>query len=136
MTHAGACLCGAVRYEVHGPLEAFYLCHCGHCRKDTGSAFAANAFSSHAELGWPAGQDLVRVFRLPGTRHMRAFCSRCGSALPYAAEGFVAVPVGSLDTPLAISPQAHLFFASRAAWEEDLAALPTFPGLPATPDGS
>ena len=136
MTHAGTCLCGAVRYEIHGEFEAFYLCHCGHCRKDTGSAHAANVFSSHSQLTWNTGQEVVRVFRLPGTRHTKAFCSTCGSALPYAAEGFVAVPAGSLDTPLAISPQARLFFASRAAWDEDLAGLPTFSGLPTAPGGT
>ena len=34
--HSGSCLCGAVRFEVAGDFERFYLCHCEHCRKDTG----------------------------------------------------------------------------------------------------
>jgi len=56
--------------------------------------------------------------------------------LPYAAESFVAVPAGSLDTPLAIAPEAHPFFANRAAWDEDLDGLPTYAGLPAKQCGT
>ena len=40
--HLGSCLCGEVRFEVTGDFERFFLCHCGRCRKDTGSAHAAN----------------------------------------------------------------------------------------------
>ena len=80
--HRGACLCGAVRFEVAGNFERFYLCHCQHCRKDTGSAHAANLFSSTATLRWLSGEDQVRVFNLPATRHRHSFCATCGSALP------------------------------------------------------
>jgi hypothetical protein len=40
--HLGSCLCGAVRFEVEGDFQQFYLCHCGRCRNDSGSAHAAN----------------------------------------------------------------------------------------------
>src|SRR3546814_8700479 len=72
--HAGSCLCGAVHYQVDGALEQFYLCHCRHCRKDTGSAHAANLFSSHAALQWISGHDKVTSFNLPSTRHRHSFC--------------------------------------------------------------
>jgi len=49
-TYAGSCLCGEVRFEIEGEFERFYLCHCEFCRKDTGSAHAANLFSSTAAL--------------------------------------------------------------------------------------
>jgi hypothetical protein len=53
--HFGSCLCGAVRFEVEGEFQRFYLCHCGHCRKDTGSApHAANLFA-------PGGVGVLRV---------------------------------------------------------------------------
>ena len=42
--HSGACLCGAVHFEIEGDFERFFLCHCEYCRKDTGSAHAANLF--------------------------------------------------------------------------------------------
>lgn len=130
MTTTGSCLCGAVRFDVDGALEAFFLCHCGRCRKDTGSAHAANLFASAAKLVWRQGADQVRTFRLPGTRHTRAFCSRCGSAMPYALDGQVVVPAGSLDAPLPTPPQAHLFLSCRADWDQRLENVPGFEGLP------
>lgn len=128
--HAGSCLCGAVRYEVEGVFEHFFLCHCSHCRKDTGSAHAANLFAAGATLRWLAGQDKVSTFRLPGTRHARSFCAICGSALPLAAPGMLVVPAGSLDDAPGMRPQAHLFTASRADWDDALETLPGFERFP------
>ena len=79
--HAGSCLCGAVSFEIAGSFERFFLCHCGRCRKDTGSAHAANLFASDARLHWLTGREQVRTYELPGSRHRRSFCSACGSAL-------------------------------------------------------
>lgn len=131
-THAGSCLCGAVRYEVEGEFERFYLCHCDRCRKDSGSAHAANLFSSQAVLRWTAGQDKVSFFNLPSTRHSRCFCSICGSALPsMQGEGkLLVVPAGSLDTALHNRPDAHIFMSDKAAWDqglEEIAKLERYP---------
>jgi len=79
--HRGSCLCGEVRFEIEGSFESFYLCHCEHCRKDTGSAHAANLFSSSARLAWLSGEERKKTFTLLGTRHTRSFCTTCGSAL-------------------------------------------------------
>lgn len=124
--HVGSCLCGAVRFEVSGDFEKFYLCHCQHCRKDTGSAHAANLFSSVASLRWIAGEDRTTSFILPSTRHSKRFCSVCGSALPILQmEGQVLiVPAGSLDTEVAPRPDAHLFNSSRASWDKALEEIP------------
>ena len=128
---AGSCLCGEVHYEIAGDFDSFYLCHCSYCRKDTGSAHAANLFASAGRLNWLSGAGRVRIFKLPGTRHVKSFCSACGSAVPtQVAGGPVVVPAGSLDDAVPIAPTAHLFLASKAAWEEGLATAPGFAGLP------
>jgi len=62
--HFGSCLCGTVRFEVQGEFQSFYLCHCQHCRKDTGSAHAANLFAQSAKLKWVAGTNAVTFFPL------------------------------------------------------------------------
>jgi hypothetical protein len=130
--HRGSCLCGAVRFEIEGDFERFYLCHCQYCRKDTGSAHGANLFSSRATLKWLSGEDQVKVFNLPNTRHRHCFCSSCGSALPDLQMNgtLLKVPAGSLDTDVLIRPDAHLFFASKANWDEALEKIPTVARLP------
>ena len=130
--HAGSCLCGQVRFEVDGDFERFFLCHCRRCRKNSGSAHAANLFSSTARLTWLGGQDRVTAFTLPGTRHARSFCSVCGSALPCVQAGgaLLMVPAGSLDGSVGIRPNAHIFASSRANWDDALEAVPSFAGFP------
>ncbi|MFC3678732.1 GFA family protein [Bacterioplanoides pacificum] len=120
--HSGSCLCGAVAFEIHGCFEQFYLCHCQHCRKDTGSAHAANLFSTTARLSWLKGEELYRVYTLPGSAHSKQFCINCGSALPgLQLDGrLLVVPAGSLDTPLRQTADAHLFMQSRAEWDNQL----------------
>ena len=122
--HSGGCLCGAVRFEVEGDFDAFFLCHCSRCRKATGSAHASNLFSGSAELRWLKGEDSVSVYLLPETRFGKAFCKTCGSALPrLQPSGTLLVPAGSLETPVPNVPDAHIFFADRGNWDEDLHTL-------------
>lgn len=124
--YSGSCLCGAVRFEVEGEFEHFYLCHCAYCRKDTGSAHAANLFSSTATLQWCSGADQVRQFNLPATRHSKCFCGTCGAALPIRQMNgaLLVVPAGSLNCEVPIRPDAHIFVASRAGWDDSLEQVP------------
>lgn len=118
--HTGSCLCGKVNYTIEGSFEYFYLCHCSHCRKDSGSSHAANLFSSTAKLIWLSGQSSVTTFQLPGTRHARNFCATCGSALPLADAQIVVVPAGSLDSDIDLAPDGNIFTDSRATWDHEL----------------
>jgi hypothetical protein len=130
--HSGSCLCGAVRFEVQGDFQRFYLCHCEYCRKDTGSAHAANLFSSTATVRWLAGQDKISHFNLPATRHSRSFCAICGSALPSLQMNgtLLVVPAGSLDSAVPLAPDAHLFVSSKANWDVALERVPMVEKLP------
>jgi hypothetical protein len=130
--YAGSCLCGQVRFEIEGEFERFYLCHCSYCRKDTGSAHASNLFSSSATLRWLAGEDAIREFHLPASRHGKCFCGRCGSALPmrHMSGELLSVPAGSLDDEPRVKPTAHIFISSRAGWDDALERIPTFERFP------
>lgn len=131
-THRGSCLCGEVRFEVQAEFDKFFLCHCTRCRKDTGSAHAANLFATGAAISWLSGKRYVKAFKLPSTRHMKSFCSLCGSALPSVQmEGeLLVVPAGCLDGGLHREPLAHLCWASRADWDDGFADVPRLDGLP------
>lgn len=128
--HSGSCLCGAVRFEITGEFQGFFLCHCSRCRKGTGSAHAANLFGSKATIEWLSGESKTKTYGVEGTRHLRSFCTECGSAVPRAHPfGGLVVPAGSLDTPLNIMP-THICVASKANWDERLEEAPKFDGLP------
>ncbi|MBK1873368.1 GFA family protein [Marinobacter sp. 1-3A] len=130
--HFGSCLCGTASFEVTGGFDCFYLCHCKHCQKDTGSAHAANLFSQSAKLVWRTGADAVTSYTLPGTRHNKSFCKLCGSALPSTqTPGLLVVPAGCLDSEISMAPTAHIFSSSKAVWDEALGEVPAFEGLPA-----
>jgi len=129
--HSGSCLCGTVSFEVNGDFDNFYLCHCQHCQKDTGSAYSANLFSQSAKLVWRSGAGAVMSFTLPGTRHNKSFCKLCGSALPSTQDaGLLVVPAGCLDTDISMAPTAHIFLSRKAPWDGNFGELPEFEGLP------
>lgn len=129
--YLGSCLCGTVLFEINGDFDNFYVCHCRHCQKDTGSAFAANLFSSSAKLTWRSGLNAVTSFTLTGSRHQKSFCKICGSALPSnQAPDMLVVPAGCIDTKLLKTPTAHIFTSSKAAWNNKLEEVQMFRGLP------
>lgn len=132
MVYLGSCLCGEVKFRVEGDFEDFYLCHCEKCRKDTGSAHAANLFSSTAKLVWLSGQDNVKTFNYRSQGHIKSFCQTCGSALPnIQMEGkLLLVPAGSLDCDVHIKPKGHIYYASKANWDTDLEKVEKFDVLP------
>lgn len=132
MLYQGSCLCGDVTFTVEGDFENFYLCHCERCRKDTGSAHAANLFSTTAALTWLTGEENVRTYDHLSEGHIKSFCARCGSALPnLQMEGkLLVVPAGCLDSDVPLRPQGHIYCAHKANWDRDLAGLPAYEELP------
>jgi hypothetical protein len=132
MEYLGSCLCRTVKYKVLGEFESFYLCHCRYCQKDTGSAHAANLFSSTAKLEWTQGEKNVRVFQLKKSNHVKAFCVICGSAMPNVQmEGtLLVVPAGSLDCNLDKIPDGHIFISNKANWDDALEKVKKFQRIP------
>ncbi len=130
--YKGSCLCKTVQFEIDGDFNKFYFCHCDRCRKDTGSAHAANLFSSSAKLKWISGQENIRTFILPSTQHIKGFCITCGSSMPNILnEGkLLMVPAGALDGPCTLKPTAHIFISDKASWDENLEVVPKFEELP------
>ena len=115
----GSCLCERVRYQVTGPFEVFHLCHCSQCRRSTGTAHAANIFTSEDRLEWLAGKELVKRYipDKPGVIS-KSFCSHCGSLVPYTSlkSGKLIIPAGSLLETPGIQPEDNIFWGDRADW--------------------
>jgi hypothetical protein len=132
----GRCLCGAVRYEVRGPLRDVLLCHCRECRRWSGHAFAATAvLREHLallrceSLRWVAGPESESGAR-------RGFCGRCGSSLFWdaPARDTVSIAAGTLDEPTGLRLLGHVYAAHPGDYY-DLPpdGLPRYEHVPGTP---
>jgi hypothetical protein len=106
----GACLCGAVRYEVHGPLRNVVLCHCSRCRRTHGhvAAYAA-CRSEHLVL---VEDGALRWYADDGDRR-RGFCATCGASLFWRAPGreTTSIAAGTIDPPTKLETIAQIFMA-------------------------
>jgi hypothetical protein len=125
----GSCMCGKVRYELRGPPRVAYYCHCGKCRKQSGSSFATNVIVLKEHFAIVAGEDAVSSWvSSPGKR--RYFCSGCGSPIYSHGENrkhIVSVRCGTLDDDLPLAPSVHAFVDSRANWVRITDDLPQHP---------
>jgi hypothetical protein len=122
-------LCQAVGYEIRPPYVFFQYCHCSRCRKNSGSAHAANILVSEGQFAWTRGEDTVRRYELPDARYFcTAFCSVCGSSLPWRTRNgrFFLVPAGTLDGDPGAPVERNIFWDSRACWYERVDDLPFF----------
>lgn len=117
MTHRGSCLCGAVAYEVAGPLRNVIGCHCRQCRKTTGHFLAATAAKlSDFRI---TREDGLAWFRSSSTAR-RGFCRTCGSTLFWQGDGrdYIAIAAGSLDGETGLRIEGHIFCADKGDYYE------------------
>lgn len=126
----GSCLCGAIQFEIEGPLPPVQLCHCADCRKAQGTAFAANVPVSTDNLKWTQGQDHLRAFESsPGKE--RVFCPTCGSPIFSRrpdTPGILRLRAGVLNAPTGLALGFHFYTADKADWWEITDDLPQHPG--------
>jgi hypothetical protein len=139
----GTCLCGGVRYEIHGRIGPVGHCHCVTCRKAQGGAFVTNAPVRSKYFRLVSGGDLIAEFESsPGKK--RCFCRTCGSPLWSRRESepeTVRIRLGLLDSDPGRRPLAHFWVAEQAPWYEITDDLPRSRGGielledPSLPDG-
>ncbi len=125
---AGGCLCGAVRYEVHGPLRAVVNCHCGQCRRSHGHVAAYTSakrgdlvLTQDRGLKWYRSSDFAR----------RGFCGGCGASLFWepAGQDRIGIAAGGLDAPSGLATVRNIFTAHKGDYYE------IADGLDSSPDG-
>ena len=122
----GGCLCGAVSYEITGPLRSVVYCHCEQCRKTSGHFVAATACDcENLKLLNDAGLQWFRS----SPEAQRGFCSICGSSLLWQPDHgeYVAIMAGTLDAPTGLSDREHIHTASASDYYSLTDGLPQFP---------
>lgn len=123
--HTGGCLCGAVRYEISGPLRDVVNCHCSMCQRQHGGfgphtkALKENIEISKSDgLAWYQTSDIAR----------RGFCRECGSGLfwePIHFDG-TGILAGTLDAPTGLRTLGHIFVGEKADFFDITDGLPQF----------
>ncbi|MBB3063679.1 GFA family protein [Microbulbifer rhizosphaerae] len=128
----GGCVCGEVLFSIEDDFENFYFCHCEQCRKMTGSAHASNLFTRPDNIKWEKGFDSVKRYDHPTRTFSQAFCTHCGSALPYVSKSGKAlvVPAGSLDEEPKKALDAQIFCSEETEWHKVGLSSPKHSGFP------
>lgn len=129
--HEGGCLCGGVRYRVHGGLRDVTTCHCGECRRTHGGAAPYTA-ADDERIELVVDDGLTWIDSPASTTHARrAFCRGCGSSLFWKAPGrdYTAIAAGTVDEPSGLRSVGHIWWGARADWE-----VPD--GLPTSDEGT
>ncbi|MDB5359516.1 MAG: hypothetical protein JWO51_813 [Rhodospirillales bacterium] len=118
----GGCLCGAVRFAITSEPRVHY-CHCGMCRRATGSAFAVFAWLPRPALHWLGA--IPRTYRSSPIAS-RGFCGNCGAAitLDYDGSDEIALHVGCFDAPGRLAPAYHYGVEGRLGWVDIARHLP------------
>jgi hypothetical protein len=107
----GRCLCGAVRYEVNGPLRDVTLCHCGECRRWHGHVCAATSVRSE-HLRFVTDSGLRWIDSPQSAAHARrGFCGDCGSSLFWDApdRDTISIAAGTLDPPTGLRTVRQIY---------------------------
>ncbi|MHA1566500.1 MAG: GFA family protein [Alphaproteobacteria bacterium] len=125
--HSGGCLCGAVRYEVRGPLRDVVNCHCSMCQRLHG-AFGAHSKAKKTCIDIIADGGLA--WYATSNRARRGLCRICGSNLFWEpvdqdATGIVA---GTLDQPTGLRTLGHIFAAESPDFYDIADDLPQYDG--------
>ena len=104
----GSCLCGAVAFEIHGPMDSAIACHCTQCRKMTGNYWTSTHVAD-GDLKF-IKQDGLKWFA-SSAEAKRGFCMECGSSLFWKQNNsdVTSLCVGSIDGQSGLKLAGHIY---------------------------
>jgi hypothetical protein len=113
----GACLCGAVRYEVTGQPTNVTFCHCSRCRRWHGHV---GAYFGVDRAGVRLVEDRGLEWYQSSPKVRRGFCGECGSSCLWDEEGdkYMSICAGTMSAPTGLTPKAHIFVGSKGDYYE------------------
>ncbi len=112
----GGCYCGAVSFEVDGPVSGVISCHCRDCQRINGN-FNALVVADRAAVR-VEGEESMRWFQT-SEESKRSFCTVCGSRL-FMDKGTdkLIISAGAFEPPLTLGNARNLWAESAASWYE------------------
>ena len=81
----GACLCGAIRFEITTPTRFCAHCHCSMCRRAHMAPLVTWSGVPDGNLKLIAGEERLTRYA-SSADETRSFCSVCGSQLFFASK--------------------------------------------------
>ena len=117
--YSGGCLCGAVRFEIKGPIRNIVYCHCSQCRKVQGSAFATNGIVAADDFHLVQGAAALSYYAEADGRGKYS-CRHCASPIMSKNEAYpgqVRIRLGTIESDIIERPSAHIFVTSKANWD-------------------
>jgi hypothetical protein len=121
----GGCLCGRLRYEATGLIDAGY-CHCRLCQRASGGPVLAWAGLSTGGFSYTEGKPATYASSSSGRRE---FCASCGTQIAFRDDRTpdrVDVNIASLDDPARVEPQYHIWVSSQISWFDTRDDLPRY----------
>ena len=121
----GGCLCGAVRYEVVGPLRDVVNCHCSMCQRLHGN------FGPHSKarkINITVTKDDGLAWYKTSEIAQRGFCRNCGSGLfwePFELDA-TRIIAGTLDGHTDLKTIGHIFVSEKSDFYEIDDNMPQF----------
>lgn len=112
----GGCLCGAIRYQVHGAPASISICHCQSCRRAAGAPAVSWFVISRAQFTLLSGSP---VSYQSSARVHRGFCGKCGTSLIYEhdfAPDTIELTTVSLDRSSAFEPTKEIWLSDKLPW--------------------
>jgi hypothetical protein len=127
----GSCLCGAVKYQIVGPLRPVVACHCGQCQKTSGHHVAATS-AKREDFELLEQRGLKWFTSSAGIR--RGFCQQCGGNLFWdkAELPSISIFAGTLDQPTGLQLVEHIYVDTKPDYYEITDGLPQRQGFSMT----
>ena len=147
--YQGSCLCGKVKFTIANKINDIVYCHCSLCRKAQGNAFATNGNVETNNFKFLSGENNLTSYQSSETRpeqtqfvkvilneprrgsivQTKLFCTSCGS--PIMSKNtlnpdVIRIRLGTMESDINESPEAHIFVSSKANWEEISDNLPQY----------
>ena len=133
MTARGACVCGAVRFEIDVPAVWAWHDHSRGSRRAHGAAYATYVGSWKSRFRLTEGEEAVTRFCDEATGAVRSFCARCGAPLFYeraSAPKMLNIPRALFDSGVGREPRYHRFVEETPEWAYAGAKLRPLKGYP------
>jgi len=123
----GGCLCGGVRYRLHGRPKPGSDCHCEDCRRASAAPYVTWCTVPSKAIEVLSGE----LRRVSYADRLRSFAFCCGTPLfiqDEASSEWIDVTVASLDDPKTFPPEVAIWTEDKLPWVKLDPSRRAFPG--------